>query len=63
MANESKIKMVCPRCGSDDDVVRDAYASWSVQAQDWVLSSTHDAFACNACGADFKDPKEVWFEE
>lgn len=45
----AKIKIVCAKCGSDD-VRRDAYAAWSVEAQDWELSTAFDQGTCEACG-------------
>jgi ribosomal protein L37AE/L43A len=43
-----KVKYVCSRCGSDD-VVRDAYAVWSIDEQDWVLDgAVFDAAVCNS---------------
>lgn len=44
-----KIKIVCAQCGGEN-VLRDAYASWDVEAQEWVLSSIYDAFTCDDCG-------------
>ena len=43
------IKVVCPDCGSDN-VTRDACARWSVQTQDWILSTVYDDITCNDCG-------------
>ena len=56
------IKFTCSKCNSDD-VVRDAYAEWCVESQDWVLGSTYDSFACNECGAEDLDPDEVEVDE
>ncbi len=44
-----KIKMVCARCGGEN-IRKDAYASWDVEAQDWVLHSTYDSNTCEDCG-------------
>jgi hypothetical protein len=41
---------VCGLCG-DPQVVRDAWAEWSMASGDWVLRSVFDAFACDRCGA------------
>ena len=31
--------------------MRDAYASWDIEAQDWVLASSYDPAVCdNCCG-------------
>lgn len=43
------IVVACPSCDSTD-VTRDALATWSLDKQDWELSSTLDAGCCNACG-------------
>lgn len=42
------VAVICPRCGSDN-VTSDAAARWSIEAQDWELSSAHDSETCNAC--------------
>jgi len=42
---------VCSNCQSKQ-VVRDAWAEWSQLTNEWVLKSTFDAWACDACGAD-----------
>ena len=42
---------MCPNCGKQD-VGRDAWASWSMAEQDWVLKCTFDHFCCDACGAE-----------
>ena len=47
-------KPVCPECGSDG-ITRDACARWSVEAQDWVLSSVYDDMTCDECGHDSPD--------
>lgn len=43
-----KIKPVCTECGSDD-VLRDAFADWDNEKQDWVLQNTFDFSFCNNC--------------
>jgi hypothetical protein len=45
------ITIVCSWCGSAD-VSRDAWASWDVEKQDWVLSAVFDNGFCHACGVD-----------
>ena len=42
------ITMLCEHCESDA-VVLDAYAMWSVEAQDWTLASTYDLAWCTVC--------------
>lgn len=51
MTTEKKLRMVCPECGSTG-VVRDAYAEWDEEEQDWVLLAVYDHAACNECGKD-----------
>ena len=46
-----KITIVCSHCGSDD-VMRDAYAVWSVEDQEWVTHSTYDNAYCYNCSGD-----------
>jgi hypothetical protein len=43
-----RIRIVCSWCGSDN-VLRDAWASWDVDKQDWVLGAVFDAGFCQAC--------------
>lgn len=42
-------------CGSSD-ILRDAYACWDENTQQWVLHSCYDLFCCEACDA---EPKRV----
>jgi predicted RNA-binding Zn-ribbon protein involved in translation (DUF1610 family) len=51
-----KIKIVCSKCGGDT-ILRDAYAYWDVETQQWALSSIYraDAFLCSSCGNDACD--------
>lgn len=46
----TKVKMVCSECGSDN-VLKDAYAAWNVETQEWELSATFDNTVCDNCGA------------
>ena len=41
-------KMKCGTCGSID-VVRDAWALWSVEQQKWELSDVSDYAFCGKC--------------
>ena len=52
------MSFACPKCGSVDGVVRDAYASWDVDAQAWVLESVYDSFSCQECGENDITPRE-----
>ncbi|MCK0103225.1 DUF3768 domain-containing protein [Pseudohalocynthiibacter sp. F2068] len=40
---------VCGLCGARN-VVRDAWAEWSMASGDWVLKTVFDDFACDKCG-------------
>lgn len=42
---------VCRRCGSDQ-VVRDAWACWSVEDQEWELGEVFDYAFCMTCETD-----------
>lgn len=59
----SKIRMVCPECGDKENVVKDAYASWNIDTQEWVLHSTYESFDCKACGAEEIEPIKEDIEE
>ena len=44
-----KLQMICQNCGSIN-VVADAYASWSVDKQEWEVQNTFDKGAyCDDC--------------
>ena len=40
-----KVRMVCERCGSEE-VLRDAWAEWDVDGQEWVLQNVFDHSVC-----------------
>jgi len=44
----AKVKMICPRCGSDD-VTRDCVARRRLEEQKWEVSSDIDCMQCEAC--------------
>lgn len=48
MAETGSIIFVCENCGSDL-VTRDAWAEWSVDAQDWALGAAYDYTFCHKC--------------
>ncbi len=50
---------VCSICGSDR-VVRDAWASWNPDSQDWVLEAVFDHCFCLACE---QEPDIEWRSE
>ena len=39
---------VCGNCGATN-VVRDAWAEWSMASSDWILKAVFDGFACDKC--------------
>lgn len=43
-----RMQIVCSWCGSAD-VSRDAWASWDVGKQAWVLGAVFDDGFCHAC--------------
>ena len=43
----------CTSCGSAD-ILRDAYACWDENQQEWVLHSCYDDFRCENCDAQSK---------
>lgn len=51
MTDQPKQKPICEACGSEDILV-DAYASWDVETQKYVLHSTYDDTRCNDCGGE-----------
>lgn len=53
-----KVKMVCPTCGSEN-VYCDAWASWDVDTQQWVVADTFDAGWCNECDGEQRHLNEV----
>lgn len=40
-----KIRIACKECGSTD-VLRDAYASWNEEEQEWQLYAVYDQAVC-----------------
>jgi predicted RNA-binding Zn-ribbon protein involved in translation (DUF1610 family) len=63
MTKPVKVKWVCPACGDDTSVLRDAYAEWNIETQEWELLDVYGDFACNACGATDIDPIEQEAED
>jgi hypothetical protein len=43
-----RLDMVCRDCGGNN-VTRDGWARWDVEAQDWVLGSFFDYAFCHDC--------------
>lgn len=46
-----RVKMVCSECGSQN-ALRDAWAEWDVDAQEWVLGTVFDFNLCGDCEAE-----------
>ena len=44
----TKVKKVCSHCGSEN-VAADAWASWDVYKQEWVLYDVFDYEFCKTC--------------
>ena len=51
---------VCKLCGSTD-VVKDAWAYWNFDTQDWEIQYVFDDTFCNSCQA--TDSDFNWFEK
>ena len=43
----------CSSCGSAD-ILRDAWACWDVDTQQWVLHSCYDEYRCETCDVQSK---------
>lgn len=43
-----KIKIICEMC-KQDTVLKDAWASWNIETQDWELANTFDDNYCSNC--------------
>lgn len=43
-----RMKVVCSRCGGDN-VMRDAWAVWDTENQDWELGAVFDQGFCDDC--------------
>lgn len=43
----------CTSCGSVD-ILRDAYACWDENQQNWVLHSCYNAYRCETCNVQSK---------
>ena len=52
------VRMVCPKCGTDDSCGRDATAAWDVATQQYVLQSDYDQGWCSACDGDVELKRE-----
>lgn len=46
-------KPCCASCGSAD-ILRDAYACWDADTQQWVLHSCYDEYRCETCDSQSK---------
>ncbi len=50
-ADKPRFMQRCAQCHSEE-VVRDAWASWSIERQEWELGQTFDHAYCEACEND-----------
>lgn len=54
--NTTAVIQCCPVCASDDIGVMGT-ASWDINSQTWVLSSTYEEdFFCRSCDCEFTTP-------
>lgn len=49
-------QMICANCGGEN-VMRDAWAQWDAESQQWTLSATFDHAHCEDCDG------AAWIEE
>lgn len=52
-----RIKFTCPHCGSED-ILKDAWATWDIEKQEWTLHSHYHDYLCNDCEEKFSEPNE-----
>lgn len=45
----AKITPTCKACGHTS-ILRDAFAEWNNETQEWVLQNTFDHCICDNCG-------------
>lgn len=57
----AKIQIICSTCGSTN-VMRDAWATWDVAAQEWTLGSVFDQGYCDECDGE-QSLDEVEYDE
>ena len=59
MTDITKVTFVCVECGSDD-VDSEAWATWDVDEQKWVVKNTEDETFCQKCESERRlDMKDV----
>jgi hypothetical protein len=46
-----KRQITCAHCGGEN-VVRDAWASWDIDKQEWVLKNVFDYAYCQDCASE-----------
>ena len=52
-----KARMVCAHCGGTN-VMRDAWADWNEDTQDWELGNVYDAAHCDDCDGETRIEEE-----
>lgn len=45
------VEMICSHCGGTN-VMRDAWAVWNIEAQNWTLGAVFDYAHCDDCGGE-----------
>lgn len=58
MMAKGRIRIVCRECGGTN-VMRDAWAVWDEEAQDWDLGSVFDAAHCDDCDGEVSLEEEA----
>lgn len=58
----AKLKICCANCGSES-VVRDAWAAWDFDRQDWILANVFDEAFCPDCESHSKTVAETETEK
>ncbi|MDD2878557.1 MAG: hypothetical protein PHZ23_15165 [Acidiphilium sp.] len=53
----SRVAMVCASCGSTD-VMRDAWAVWNTETQEWELGNVFDDARCENCDREVRIDEE-----
>lgn len=47
-----KARYVCLECQSTN-ILRDAYAAWDFEKQEWIIHSVYDDMICADCGSTY----------
>lgn len=52
-----RVKKLCANCGSEN-IVKDAWAEWDIDKQEWVLSTFFDDTFCQDCESHYNYAEE-----